>query len=223
MKWIFLSLLISNIVYFGWMYSSADNKDVPVAMKIAVVSDKSLVLLNELDTKPIVQQKKIKIPTFAICETIGPISDELEVRHILARITALGLEGRSRELVLPGVPEYMVYHPSLASRKLAIRKLREFKVRKVDSYIITEGDRKNALSLGRFKNKDLAYKQKENLSKKKIKAEIYVIESKDTERWVDVVLGDDFILDARTRKRIKANLIDVEWEKVTCGSKQENK
>jgi hypothetical protein len=114
----------------------------------------------------------------------------------------------------------MVYHPPLASRKLAINKLREFKVRKVDSYIITEGERKNALSLGRFKSKDLAYRHKAALRKKKIAAEIFVIESEIVERWIDVVLENDFVLDSRTRSRIQANLNNVEWKKVECGNKR---
>jgi hypothetical protein len=219
-KWIFLSLLIGNAVYFGWMYPSAITEDMPVTTNVAIVSDKSLTLLSELDTKPIAQPKKVVLPSVAFCETLGPVVDDLEVKHALARLSALGLVGRSRELILPGEPEYMVYHPSLPSRKLAINKLREFKVRKVDSYIITEGERKNALSLGRFKSKDLAYKHKAALNKKKIAAEIFVIESEIVERWIDVVLNDDFVLDSRTRTRIKANLNNVEWKKVECGDKR---
>lgn len=220
MKWIFLSLLFGNLIYFGWQFQAAESPVAEVKVPAPVKDSVSLTLLSELSDSPRVLPAKAAESAVRVCETLGPVTDELEVRHVLARLTALNMSGEKRELILPGESEYMVYHPPLASRKLAVRKLQEFKVRKVDSYIITQGERKNALSLGRFKQKELAYKHQKNLKKKKIAAKIHIIKSETRELWVDVRLQGDFVLDGRTRQRIQAELQDVSWQKVACGEKQ---
>ena len=52
--------------------------------------------------------------------------------------------------------DYWVYLPPLASRQASLRQLRELQARKIDSYIITQGDLANGISLGIFPRSDSA-------------------------------------------------------------------
>ena len=69
---------------------------------------------------------------------------------------SLDIQAQVRSVDAAAGVEYWVYLPPLASRQASLRQLRELQARLIDSYIITQGDLANGISLGIFPRSESA-------------------------------------------------------------------
>ena len=67
---------------------------------------------------------------------------------------ALDIQAEIRSVDAAAGLDYWVYLAPLASRQASLRQLKELQARKIDSYIITQGDLANGISLGIFPRSD---------------------------------------------------------------------
>src|SRR5690606_27178288 len=87
-------------------------------------------------------------------------------------------------------PDYWVYLPPLADRNAAIDVLRELQqIRKIDSFLISQGPLANGISLGLFKNRDAAVSLQEQRIAEGLDARLIEVERNATEVWV-LISGD---------------------------------
>jgi|OM-RGC.v1.010603692 hypothetical protein len=180
-RWIFIILLMGNGIYFLWQNYLVQEAEIVATSSLVEYGEDgdtvALVLLAERLSTPTTlvpdlgESKNGERPgeessaaatepvvaeTSAVCWLIGPFQEEISAKQVISRLSALDVTLRLRAIDTRAKPDYWVYIPPQVSRKAAIKLLRELQSKKIDSFLITEGDRKNGISLGFFTQKERA-------------------------------------------------------------------
>lgn len=219
MRWIFFSLVFGNLLLLVVLWQQ-QNTPVQAAPVVSLAGGgRSLLLVSEagdilqpLEKRPAVQAQGRD----GLCYSAGPYMDELDARHLLARVSAVGLNGRIKDVEIEtGEPaEYWVHVPPRASREEALRVLKELQKRNLDSYIITQGELAEGVSLGLFRNKDSAYDLQRKVAGFDLPVDVLVVNHSRREYWVEVVEASQ--LNERMRERIQAGDEHISWELTSC-------
>lgn len=162
MRWVLLLLILLNVFYYVWHQQQAPLR----AKEIAPVESyqggrKDIQLLSEAAD---VRAQSGAKPEFAgngsgeasVCLYLGSFEQEAQAREVEQRLLSLDIKAQVRAMDAAAGVEYWVYLEPLASRQASLRQLRELQARRVDSYIITQGDLANGISLGIFPRSDSA-------------------------------------------------------------------
>lgn len=106
---------------------------------------------------------EIAVPSSAVvspvCLEVGWFDDASAAREAAEELSAFLAEEsgvRVREVERPADPYFWVIIPPAESRAAALEKFRELQARGIDSYLIREGERENAISLGLFGSRTAA-------------------------------------------------------------------
>ena len=91
--------------------------------------------------------------------------------------------------------------------------------RKIDSYIITQGELAEGVSLGLFRNKSSASGLRKKVESFDIPAEIKTMHKSKREYWVEIAQVSQ--LNEKMRERIRAGDEGVIWQLVACGDSAE--
>lgn len=219
MRWIFFSLVFGNLLLLVVFWQKQQTAAADVAALELPGNVRPLLLVSEAgeSLRPLSKTAQTQsLSRSDMCYAAGPYSDELDARHLLARVAAVGLTGKLNTVeVETGQPaEFWVHVPPRSSREEALRTLKELQKRKVDSYIITQGDLAEGVSLGLFRNKDSAYNLQKQVAEYGMAVEVLVVNESRREFWVEVV--EVAQLNERMRERIQAGDADINWELTAC-------
>ncbi len=160
MRWVFLSLVCLNLLVMVWFWrdqaglSSAEQRIPQKALE-----GKRLTLISELDRDDLeykAKQKAVGTRNGSRCYSVGPFGDENDAKFLGIRAEALGFRSDLRRLATGGSIEHWVHVPPLPDRQQSLQMLRELQGRGVDSYIITQGELAEGISLGLFRNQSSA-------------------------------------------------------------------
>lgn len=164
MRWVFLSLVILNLIVMVWFWRDQAGTNME-RINEPEQKGEALVLLSELDSSDI-DYKDIETKTSKAaanrCYSVGPLADRIDAKHLKVRAEALGFRSELRGLTTGTSIEHWVHIPPQANRQQSLQLLRELQGRGFDSYIITQGELAEGISLGLFRNETSA----KNLTKK---------------------------------------------------------
>ncbi|WP_419812531.1 hypothetical protein [Bacterioplanoides sp.] len=219
MRWIFFALVFANLLLFAVFWQQQGRDSLPVEQTIQVAdSNKQLQLVSELEAPlvPVVARPEDNEVRQARCYVAGPYNDELDARHLLARAQALALAGsiNAVDISTDEPSEYWVHVPPRATRGEALKTLRELQQRNVDSYIITQGDLAEGVSLGLFRNQASAQGIKKKVERFEIPVDIRVITKSVREYWVEI--DQVAQLNEKMRERIQAGDSGISWQQAAC-------
>ena len=166
MRWVFLSLVCLNLLVMVWFWrDQAGMSEAHKPVDKVELQGKGLILLSEVNRSQLSNKTK-QVSENSItdqrCYSVGPFKDESDAKFLGIRAGALGFSSQMRSLATGGSIEHWVHIPPLANRQQSLQLLRELQGRGVDSYIITQGELAEGISLGLFRNKQSA----DSLSKK---------------------------------------------------------
>ena len=218
MRWIFFTLVAGNLLLLVvfWQKQNQPLADMPVAE--IQNKGRTLLLVSESDgvLKPVVQKTASRNTPDQLCYAAGPYSDELDAKHLLARVAAVGLNGhiKTLEVTTDNPAEYWVHVPPRSGREEALRTLKELQRRNIDSYIITQGDLAEGVSLGLFRKKESAESVRDKVAQYDIPVDIRVVNKSSREYWVEVKEVSQ--LNERMRERIQAGDDQISWEMAEC-------
>jgi hypothetical protein len=157
MRWVFALLLVGNGIYFyfqQFMVQPTERRAVVNAAQVNLGA--AVVLLSELPAEDVagvvslgVEEQK-PVDETPVCWMLGPFKEKISAKQVRGRLSALEIKFSVKEIQVPGKPDYWVHIKPQPSRKLAIRVLRDLQLKKVDSFLITEGELANGISLGLF-------------------------------------------------------------------------
>jgi hypothetical protein len=218
MRWIFVSLLLINLSYLAYEFTQPEGIKTEETVNVNLASGAgSIQLLAELNKpqprKPTSKKNK-KAP---LCWAVGPYQVELDAKHVYARMLAIDIPAKVEKQLVVIKEEFWVYLPPLPNKKQAIRKLKELQKRNVDSFIITEGDLANGISLGLFSKKASVDRLLKGLKKKRITASIKPLQRTRGQYWVTTPVNKQFSMDENTQKRLTEGR-KVEWNQIRCES-----
>lgn len=161
MRWIFLVLFFANACYFVWGYYQQSHQNYPEITPVVESTTnkgKHIVLLSEVEPKP---KKVVPVTTVQSktpeseqplqqCLVLGPFRTAKKADLLQQRLFSLGLTSRERSDNEAAGEDYWVHIPPLPNRQAAIRLLRELQGQGIDSFVITQGELANGISLGLF-------------------------------------------------------------------------
>ncbi len=214
MRWIFISLVLINLAYLGYQFSQPQQVVESTSVVVASINGaKPVQLLSESKHKTKLKGKK-KVKQ-SLCWAVGPYLVELDAKNLQSRMVALDIAAYLKQESVVVKKESWVYLPPLANKKMALRKLRELQKRKIDSFVITEGDLANGISLGLFGQQESVDRLLKKLSKKKIKAKVKKLERKRNQNWVMAPVNKRMPIDEKTRLRLLKGK-DLQWSQIRC-------
>ncbi|WP_394237666.1 SPOR domain-containing protein [Pseudomonas anguilliseptica] len=156
MRWMFLWLVVLNLFYYVWHQQQAPLRVTEIApLNMAQDSKRDIRLLSESSTPPRREAAEIQ-SVEAVCLFLGSFELMADASAVEQRLLSLDIQSRVQSMDAAAGVDYWVYLPPLASRQASLRQLRELQARKIDSYIITQGDLANGISLGIFPRSDSA-------------------------------------------------------------------
>lgn len=197
MPWIFLTLMLANIVYFGWSFISTGHTPVRTLSAPVVQQGERIVLLHErkavaelpaLPEGEVVSDEVSAVVTpqaapVAQCFTVGPFTTSSD--KFVARMKGKGFSVRVEHRKAEG-KDYWVYVPPFTNRGRAEEKLSELRAKGVESFIVGEGRFVNAISLGHFSKKELAQSFRDKMTAAGIVVEYREMASEGNVDWVYV-------------------------------------
>ena len=220
MHWIFITLVTLNLLVLAYFWQNKQpetSNNAPVAVDIGAAG-KQLKLVKELAEPLAVVAKATPPPSSRaqLCYNAGPFAEEQDAKNLLARANALSFTGQINTVAVAAnkPSEYWVYITPRISRDEALRTLRELQQRKLDSYIITQGELAEGVSLGLFRNKESAYSLQKQVRNYGLPAEVRVINESMNEYWVEI--KESAQLSEALRERIQAGKADMRWEMLEC-------
>ena len=171
MRWIILLLLLMNTGYFAWetYQQSLSRYAKPVVSEPEKPQGKRLVLWSEsgrnlpksdLLPEP-VERSEHSEPEAARntqCLVVGPFDSSAKADEMQQRLFSLGVTSSERSDNEANSYDHWVHIPPLAGRDAAIRLLRELQGQGIDSFVITQGELANGISLGLFSKEASANK-----------------------------------------------------------------
>lgn len=158
MRWLFLLLLVLNLFYYVWHQQQAPLRVKEVeSFSLYQGGRQNIRLVSEADVAAIpVAPVVVGQGGQAVCLFLGSFEREDEARALEQRLLSLDIESTVQSVDAAVGVDYWVYLIPLASRQASLRQLKELQARKIDSYIIGQGDLANGISLGIFPRSDSA-------------------------------------------------------------------
>jgi len=159
MRWVFFCLLILNVVYLVWNLAATAVSPSVVQVPAPAGSAPALVLVDESVaggqrlSPPATEQSQ---PDLSMCATLGPWESVTAADKVLAGLSAQGYRGTLRTVQADRERLHWVYLPAYPDRDAALRVLRELQSRDVDSFVVSDGEDANAISLGYFSSEESA-------------------------------------------------------------------
>lgn len=156
MRWSFLLLLVLNLFYYVWHQQQAPLRAKEIE-PVSVYKDaqQNIRLLSESGA-PRRGAASAATGGAEVCLFLGGFEREEEAREVEQRLLSLDIQSHIQPIDAAAGVDYWVYLAPLASRQASLRQLKELQARKIDSYIITQGDLSNGISLGIFPRSDSA-------------------------------------------------------------------
>lgn len=225
MPWIFLCLILTNAVYFGWKFMEGTQPQArPLAAQSAQLGARLFLLSERPDLVPAMEPAKASEPSEQVpvlipasgsvmqCFNVGPFSvagtwkqfaEPMRDKHFSMRVDERKVNGK----------DYWVFVPAFTNRERASERLRDIKARGIDGFVVKQGPFVNAISLNHFSRKDLAEAYLVKMQAAGVAVEYREITQVGSEQWLYLSPGQS-----------KLNLrsaIDAQIEK-SEGLKREN-
>jgi len=216
MRWVFLSLVCLNLLVMVWFWRDqiGVNQELPSQVE---QKGESLVLLSELDNKDI-DYKEIPVNLNQTpnrrCYSVGPLVDRIDAKHIKIRAEALGFSSELRRLTTGTSIEHWVHIPPQSNRQQSLRLLRELQGRDIDSYIITQGELAEGISLGLFRNETSAQRLTEKMKDLDYSVVIKEVVRGERELWLEFSQVTQLTVAMRNRVVDKGQLL--QWMLTDC-------
>ena len=213
MRWIFISLVVINLAYLGYQFSLPPVVEQSDSVVVAVNDAKPIRLLSEIRGKQeLPRQKTVKQP---LCWAVGPYLVGLDAKNMQSRMLALDIPAYQDKRSVVVKTESWVYLPPLANKKMALRKLKELQKRKIDSFVITEGELANGISLGLFSQQESVDRLIEKLAKKNIAPKVKPLERRRDHIWLMAPVSKRAPIDEKTRQSLLEGK-DLQWRQIRC-------
>lgn len=224
MRWLLIILLMCNGIYFVWqgyLVEQQAHAELNIAEPVEYISELQLLKdshIQGLDDSGKDLSSVDGVRQQEVCWMIGPFNELISARQIMGRMASLDIELKVINVDAQGKPDYWVHIPPLPTRKLALKKLRELQAKKIDSFLVTEGELANGISLGFFTEQSRA----ESIYKKR-KAQGYepaikFVPRTRIENWLVSSQAEGEKISDKLWKTIKEGNSDLERRKNYCNT-----
>jgi hypothetical protein len=238
MRWLAFFLILFNISAYAWLSLLDRRKDTPdinsalVSVDyrrvegiqlLSTVPEKEEVAIDNMDqvagqVSPLPEESLESPVSDEMCVLVGPMADKVTARQLKYRFEKIDIKSKVHLEQTESTPLYWVYYPPLPSKKVGLAKLRELQKEGLDSFLITEGDMVNAISLGFFTRKNSADAVRADILKRGFEAQMLVKKRFSSEYWLQLSDGDFVGIPPDLMSRLTEDYKDIKNIKKTCKS-----
>lgn len=193
MRAAFLVLVVSNVLFLVWNLAfgedSAESDDALVERQIAAsyVDAPELTMVNERRPNKAEDALDSAGPASydrnEFCWLLGPFDDSDLAESVYTRLQTMGVGMDLERIASPVAPDYWVHIVPQQNRQAAIQLLRGLQRRKIDSFIIAEGELENGISLGFYSDEKTARRQLAQHEGQPYKVDIQLVPRNIEEFW----------------------------------------
>lgn len=219
MRWFFLFLLALNVFYYVWHQQQAPLRPKEIApLSLFHGEQKNIRLLSESSEVPQRRQAEERPAPAAVsaCVFLGSFQSEERARQLVQRLLSLDVQASVQTVDAAAGVDYWVYLPPLASRQASLWQLRELQARKIDSYIITEGDLTDGISLGIFQRKDSADSVVERLKSAGYDALVRELARSQHDYWAQVAPESARLVDDSVVRQLTVDFAELQKQTMPC-------
>lgn len=160
-RWCFALLLLANGFYALWIWQQgapaqaahnthSDGRAVPTLVMIDELERPERLALT---AKPLPEEQSAPQVIPESCWLVGEFDQKSQADLAVATVQSQQLVAGLETVKVPDEPDYWVHVGPFSSRDKALGVLQKLRARKVDSFLIDDGELKNAISLGFFSQK----------------------------------------------------------------------
>lgn len=216
MRWMFLLLLVLNGFYYVWHQQQAPLRAKEIAPLVLAKEEKrDIRLLSESDV-PARRAQSVAPVAEAVCLFLGSFEQEQQARLVEQRLLSLDIRSRVQSIDAAAGMDYWVYLAPLGSRQASLRQLRELQARKIDSYIITQGDLANGISLGIFPRNDSAQSVMQRLRSAGYEPQIRELTRAHRNYWVRIAPESRRLADEPLLERLAFDFKGLQHQLMPC-------
>ena len=198
MRWLVFFLVVLNfmvLAWFGFQQTQQAQQHVAVEQEQFNFSKvPSLVTLQEMPQEEIERRdvrlresQPVEVEALGVessCALIGPYPEHVSAKQAKNRISTASKPADVVEWMRPLPPIYWVYMLPKSSREEALAALKELQAEKIDSFLISDGEYVNGISLGLFSKEDSALKIMEARKAKGYNVTMKLREREEKTYWV---------------------------------------
>ena len=152
----------------------------------------------------------------ALCPHAGPFGDESDAIALLELLRADDYQAQVQSVEISKEVDNWVLIPARVSKKASMVLLRELQAKKIDSYLVTEGEHRYAISLGLFKKRSSAEGVQERMLAAGYESNIQTLDRLTSEYWVRI----DMLNEPQEREnRLEKNIFsekNISFSKSLC-------
>lgn len=225
MKWIFLTLVALNVVAFLYFYGQVPPE--PTEIRPTDPGVEPLVLLEERPDlaghrpAPAIEQPELapgdEDEPRPVCFTVGPMDGPTEAEKLAEELAAYGASSEIYTIENREEVGFQVYLPPYESRAEAETATGELRDRGVeDFFIIGEGERTNAISLGLFSTRGRAERVRARFEDMGYEPELHVRYQTTLAYWLDYETEENGAVDDAAWEKAAASLEGVQRMSASC-------
>lgn len=152
------------------------------------------------------------------CMLVGPLHHEGEGSGLKSNLSSLGFKSEIIKRDVEKAPGYWVYFKMNSLVQSGGEKLKEFKAKGIDSFLINTGRLKGDISLGVFQNIDSARRLEAQMKKKGYEVKTAEIDKGFEEFWLLIPLGDSVGNNYEIAPAIKPLIGGYKKQQIFCKS-----
>ncbi|EGG94746.1 hypothetical protein IMCC1989_2387 [gamma proteobacterium IMCC1989] len=221
MRFICFTLLIVNVCFAIYVYRVVALEPVVVSVgepALGLRSSDSLILLNEIEKKPIVETVRLRESANVasqssgslsessegvaisasqsseatnMCMRVGAFSSMADANDFVEKLSEGGVKSTVKNVLVSTTVGFWLHLPPLPSSKELRRRLAELQRQGVDSYAIPDGELANGVSLGMFSEQQRAESLQKSISQLGYRPKIAEVPREKRELWVFLLKGEE--------------------------------
>lgn len=219
MRWIVATLLAINIAIAGWYVwqgPSAETEQrgdgLPELSHNNLQSDAQPALADA----PSLTDLQSEAAADEQCAFVGDFTSESAAEDAQSRLQSLEISTTIETVEIPDEPLWWVHIPPASSSGEAQRTLTALSERQIESFLVSQGEFENAISLGYFRSRDNAMALDERLNEDGIATQVREIQRFNDNYWL--VAGPDVatMLSESTLSGVRESTPAVELRRADC-------
>ena len=218
MRWSFLLLLVLNLFYYVWHQQQAPlrvKEILPLSLYRGAQQDIQLVSEAERP-RTRAESEGGQAEANAACLFLGGLEEESVAHAVEQRLLSTDIKATVEVLDAAVGLDYWVYLAPLASRQASLRQLKELQARKIDSYIISQGDLVNGISLGIFPRSDSAESVIQRLREAGYEPMLRELARAHRNYWVKISPESRILVSDALLSRLAEDFLGLEHQLMPC-------
>ncbi|GGJ09845.1 hypothetical protein [Halopseudomonas pertucinogena] len=219
MKYVFLTLLLLNILYALWQLqvvtpTPEEGLHAPIAGVESLSSIESRGQVEGREGAP--QASEVPAVASALCVTLGRFGSAVEAEKLRQRLLVLGVaaELKTREVVVG--TDYWLVMPVVGGERHAVLQLSALQEQGVDGFLISRGELAGQLSLGLFAREEYAQLRREQLRELGHEVDLHALSKTEQQYVVEVDSKARRLVDQAMLSRLRVDFPALQHQYQPC-------